>query len=195
MAAECGNAIAADGRGMPWKLQWFDVREIAVEIAVQFRGNCRVLEGCRCNYRGWTQNGVVLRGNCSGLTSVEIAVEFRGNCRVLEDCRGNCRGWPRNAVVFRGNCCGLTSVEIAVAIAVGGLPWELTLIRGLSWYLPRMAAECRGIVWKLLWFDVRRNCRGNSQPVSSVAIAAYCHCICRGRIAVAIAVECGGIRV
>ena len=40
MAAECGNAIAADGRGMPWKLQWFDVREISVAITLEFRGNC-----------------------------------------------------------------------------------------------------------------------------------------------------------
>ena len=38
---------------MPWKLQWFDVREIAVAIAVEFRGNCRVLEDCRGNCRGW----------------------------------------------------------------------------------------------------------------------------------------------
>ena len=88
-----GNAIAADGRGMPWKLQCFEVREIAVASSVEFRGNCHVLEDCRGSCRGWPRNAVVYRGNCSGLTSVEnavaIAVEFRGNCRVLEDCRGN----------------------------------------------------------------------------------------------------------
>ena len=97
-------------RGFPWKLQWIDVREIAVAIAavaiaVEFRGNCHVLEDCRGNCRGWSRNAVGFRGNCRGLTSVEIAVKIAldsvavaSSWRIAVAIAADGHGMPRKAV-------------------------------------------------------------------------------------------------
>ena len=53
-------ALSEHYRGWPWKLMWIDVRETAVAIASDFRGNCCVSEAA-------------------------IAADFRGNCRVGVD--------------------------------------------------------------------------------------------------------------
>ena len=50
-------------------------------------------------------------------------------------------------------CCGLTSAKIAVAIAAD--------FRGNCRVSEDCRENCRGWSWKLLWFDVRGNCRGN----------------------------------
>ena len=98
-------AIAADGPGFPWKLLWFDVREISVAFAVEFGGNYRVLEDCRGNCRGWPWNAVVFRGNCRGLTSVEIAVKIAldsvavaSSWRIAVAIAADGHGMPRKAV-------------------------------------------------------------------------------------------------
>ena len=118
MAAECGNAIAADGRGVPWKLQ-----------CMEFCGNCLVLEYCCGNFGGWPLNAVIFRGNCSGLTSVEVAVAIAACWRIAVAIATDGRGMPLNV---RGNC--------------SLLPWHLPRkdsrgnCRGISWHSPLIAA-------------------------------------------------------
>ena len=108
-------AIAADGPGFPWKLQWFDVREISVAFAVEFGGNYRVLEDCRGNCRGWPWNAVVFRGNCSGLTSVKLPWQLPP--------------WqlPWSSVAIA------TYWRIAVAVAADG--------RGMPWFTVEIAVD------------------------------------------------------
>ena len=95
MAAECRGNCCGNCRGFPWQLPWISVAialyrritaygrgncrgltsaEIAVAIAADFCGNCRVSEDCRDNYRGWPWK--------------LLWFDVRGNCR------GNCRGLP-----------------------------------------------------------------------------------------------------
>ena len=48
------------------------------------------------------------------------------------------------------------------------LTWQFNC-RGLAWQLPRIE-DYRGWPWKLLWFDVRGNCRGNCRGLPWVAM-------------------------
>ena len=58
----------------------------------------------------------------------------------------------------RGNFCGLRSAEISVVIAT---------YRRIA---VAMAAAGRGRPWKLLWFDVRGNYRGNCRGLPWVVM-------------------------
>ena len=70
---ERGNSIAADGRGMPWKLLW-QLPWISVAIAL---------------YRTITVHG---RGNCCGLTSAEITVAIAAYRRIAVAMAADGRG-------------------------------------------------------------------------------------------------------
>ena len=176
--------VPVASRRLSWQFPW-----IVVATAVNLRLR-RIAVDCSGNYRRLTWQ--------LPLIGVEVAVAITADCR----------GWPRNAVVCRRNCRGtlpLFAGEITVAIAADvalaiaaegrGLPWKLPYIAASENYrgncqLPRMTTECRGFPWKLRWSDVRGHSRGNCRGMPT----QLPHGTCRGRIAVAIAVQCRGIR-
>ena len=97
---------------MPWKLQWFDVREISVAITLEFRGNCLGVpwQLPRIGELPWQLP--------------RMAAEYRGFPWKLQwidvhgNCRGNCREGPSQLPL------------------TGGLPWQLPRMA-----MPRNAAE------------------------------------------------------
>ena len=108
--------MAADGRGWPWKLLWFNVRG-------NCRGTCRGLPWQLPRIGGlrwqWPRIAADGRGNCCGLTSAEITVAIAADFRGLRwlvprslprtepaMSRGPCRGHPRISTVARGNTHG-----------------------------------------------------------------------------------------
>ena len=146
-------AMAADGRGWPWKLLGLDVRG-------SYRGNCRGIprtsvplqlpRKLQCkfprvsvSYHGWCD------GTCHG--------QNRGTC-----C-GNCGGIPRTSVVIAA----YRRIAVEMVPDDRGWPWKLLETaevgrpRKQPWQMPRTSADFRG------WYGVchgqnRGTCRGHS---------------------------------
>ena len=121
--------IAADGSGNCCGLT---SAEIAVAIASDFRGNCRVSEDCRGNGLPWQWPRMAAdgRGHCCGFTSAEIAVaiaaDFHGLSwlvpRSLPRTKPRHVPWPQ--------------------------PWHWPWKRHEPWPLPWKPADFHGSPWQ-----------------------------------------------